>query len=186
MRRIIFIFATLVANLILIPACGTQPEQPQQPEKIIETVVETITVEPTIEILLQANVEEVARFTRELLDITGECQASDFLYDFTSDALLSGYKAGIKNVREKCNLEEINIQMPENCEPCQNVLPIIQEHAKLMVEGTDQIDKGNATINQELLTEGLEKFWDADILWDKVADAIDSVRTAYNLPELTR
>lgn len=183
-RRLAII--AFIISISFITACAIQPEQTQQPEIIIETVVTTVIVEPTIEIIVQADKEDVARFTREILDISGDCQASDFLYDFTKDALISGYKAGIKNVREKCNLEEINIDVPENCEPCLNVLPIIHEHGKLMVEGTDLIDKANATLNQELLSDGLEKFWDADFLWDEVAEAIDDVRIAYNLPELTR
>lgn len=170
----------------MLAACTQQPERSNTPETIFETVITTVIVEPTVEILVQADKEEVARFTRELHDITGKCQASDFLYDFTSDGLVAGYKAGIKNVRDNCDLDELDIEIPENCEPCQTVITLVQEHAELMLDGTELIDKGNAILNQELLSEGLEKFWDADIFWEQVADEIDGVRTAYNLPEITR
>ena len=137
---------------------------------------------PTVDVSLPDNNEEVARFTRNILDITGNCQASTFLYEFRSDTILYGYKAGIKSIREKCDLEEIDIDIPENCEACRNVIPIIQEHTKLMMEGADLIEKANASFNQDLLNEGLEKFWEADIVAKDADQSIDIIRTDYNLP----
>ena len=170
----------VVLLICFFSACTTVASPP---EKITETVITTVVdVDPTLEVLVQVDNEEVAKFTKEILDITSNCQASTFLYDFRSDTILYGYKAGIKSVRDKCNLKEIEIEIPKYCEPCRNVIPIIQEHAKLMVEGVDLIEKANASLNQELLTEGLDKFWDAEIVWKDVKNSIDGIRTVYNLP----
>lgn len=51
-----------------------------------------------------------------------------------------------------------------------------------MVDGVDLIEMANASLNQELLTEGLEKFWEAEIVWKDVKNSIDGIRTVYNLP----
>ena len=111
--------------------------------------------------------------------------ASKFLYDFTKDYLITGYKSSIRNVREKCDLMEIGIDIPEYCHGCQDVLLMVQAHAKIMLDGIDLIEKANATLNQDLLTEGLEKFWDADIYWkEEVAGSIDDVRASYGLSKI--
>ena len=194
MDRTRFVITGVITTLYFITACTTQSE------KIVETVIVEITStplptedptdatisEPTLKLLLQADKEEVASFTRDIRDLTSECQASDFLYDFSKDGLITGFSSGIHNVREKCDLMEIEIEIPEHCEPCLNVISMVQEHAQIMLNGTDLIEKGHSTLNEDYVSEGLEMFWDADIFWEEIEDAIDGVRTEYNLPVFTR
>jgi hypothetical protein len=162
--------------------------QIQRPEEKPVTVSKTVVGESTAEIDPRriADNEEVAKFTRELFDISSNCQASTFLYDFRSDTILYGYEAGIKSVREKCDLGRIDLELPDHCERCRDLIPVIQEHANLMVAGADMIEEANTTLDQELLNEGLEKFYVAKIYWEDVAEAINGVRIRYNLPEIIR
>ncbi len=44
-----------------------------------------------------------------------------------------------------------------------------------MVDGVDLIEMANASLNQELLTEGLEIFWEAEIVWKDVKNSIDGI-----------
>ncbi len=81
----------VVLLICFFSACTTVASPP---EKITEIVITTVVdVDPTLEVLVQADNEEVAKFTKEILDITSNCQASTFLYDFRRDTILYGYKA---------------------------------------------------------------------------------------------
>ena len=73
-------------------------------------------------------------------------------------------------------------EIPANCEfdtECNQLSTLAIEYTELITEGWKLFKKGESTLNDELISEGLGMFWDADELWIEIIDVIHGLEEKY-------
>lgn len=163
------VFLTILGGFLA--ACIPSPPSP---DVIIVTVLVTATPEPA---------QLVDSYTQELYDSLQDCILLRDAFDFTSEERIYGYEVGIKKV-EECVQLALEIKIPEACQECEELEPIVRKFADQTRYSLDLINQGHQTEKEVFISEGIVTFWDADITLEIIRLTIDNIREAYNLSDL--
>ena len=178
----IFLVILAVFLLYIITACSSLSGN------VIETVIIEITStpipsdipEPTPTEIPELDMDSFMSYTQTIFDdMYGSCvglSRKDWgTTDFTLNLL---YRVDA----EKCINLINNHDPPLNCEfndECNQLSSLALEYKVLITDGWRLLRKGEDTHNDELVSDGLGLFWDADEMWLEIRDAVFAIEEKY-------
>ena len=127
--------------------------------------------------------DEIDKFTQDLHDRIDNCISFRDVFDFTFEDELIGHQVGTKKMRE-CIAYVLDTEHPEQCQGCQDLVPLVEMFSDQTLESMKYIDEGYDQNKSFYISEGLITFWDADIIWGKIKITIKNIRSEYNLPPI--
>lgn len=83
---------------------------------------------------------------------------------------------------ERCVNQISTHETPLNCEydiECNQLSSLATEYTALVTEGWRLFRKGEATLDEDSVSEGLVMFWDADEMWLEIRDAVFALEDKY-------
>lgn len=167
----------VIATMWFLCACAPQFDQTPQPEKIMETVIVEFTSTPIPTQLTtektevdQDNFKEYAETI--FIDLYSSC-AGLSQKDWESTDITFNLK--IRADAEACvNLISTH-EIPQNCEydfECNQLSSLATEYRTLVTDGWRLFRKGEDTLDDDLVSEGIGMFWEADVIWQDIRDLI--------------
>lgn len=182
MGRYLFVFTVIFVYIILVTACSTQPE------KIVETVIVEVTStpvptdtplpEPTE--APEISMDSFREYSETVFeDMYGSCVGLSRKDWATTDFTLSLL---FRAEAEKCIKLISTHEIPINCEndtECNQLSELAKEYTTLVTDGWRLFRKGEDTLNEDLVSEGLGMFWDADEMWLEIRDVVFDLEDKY-------
>jgi len=127
--------------------------------------------------------DEVDNFTKDLHERIVSCISFRDAFNFTIEDELIGHQVGTKKMRE-CIAYVLDTEHPEQCQGCQDLVPLVEKFSNQTLESMKYIDEGYDQNKSFYISEGLITFWDADIIWEGIKITMDNIRSEYNLPPI--
>jgi hypothetical protein len=165
---------------IILASCGNASPTTTQ---IINELILTSTSHPTPLMKTASPANRVNQYTLELNDRIQSCIEFRDIYDFTAEGELIDYKLGLNKIR-KCIDNVQAVQVPDECEGCDDLVQLIDRFSNQTLESMRLIEEGHELDKEVYISEGLVTFWDTDLLWELIRLTIDKFRAEYNLPEI--
>ena len=173
-HHIILLFPLFLVGCGSLPSLST-PSENSTPDIDLST--------PIPNIQTSTSNEEVDNFSQELHDRIEICIDFRNSFDFTFEDELIGHQVGTKKIRE-CIAYVLDTEPPEQCQECQDLIPLVELFSDQTLESMKFIDEGYDQYKPAYVSEGLITFWDADIIWEGIKVTIKNIREEYNLAEI--
>ena len=166
----------------MITACSSQPKNVVETVKVdvTSTSIPTDIPMPTPTELPELDMDRFEGYTQTIFDdmyssCVGLSRKDWGTTDFTLNLL---YRVEA----EKCVNLVTTHDTPLNCEfnaECNQLSSLALEYTALITDGWRLIRKGEDTLNDELVSEGLGMFWDADEMWLEIRDVVFALEEKY-------
>jgi len=164
----------IIGILVLASACATQPE------RIIETVIVEVTSIPEPTEVPEINMDSFREYTQTIFeDMYGSCVGLSRKDWATTDFTLSLL---LRADAEKCVRLISTHEIPINCEynlECNQLSSLALEYTTFVTDGWILFRKGEDTLNDDLVSEGLGMFWDAGEMWIEIIEVIHDLEDKY-------
>jgi hypothetical protein len=178
-----YLLLVVIAILLSMLACTTQ-----------QTVVETVIVEvtstplptdkpeptPTPTYVPELDLNSFRVYTQAIFtDMYGSCVGLS-----RKDWATTNFTINLMDRAQAAECVRLisEHEIPLNCEydaECNQLSSLAIEYTALITEGWKQFKKGESTLSDELISEGLGMFWDAEELWVEIVDVIFGLEEKY-------
>jgi hypothetical protein len=176
MKFVFLVSITLFFNC----TCSPQSDETQPPVKVIETVIVKVTLIPDPTQLPteepKVNKDSLREYVEIIFnDLYSSCVGlSQKDWDSTDSSVSSMIRANAQACVDLINNHEI----PLNCEhdyECNQLSTLATEYTTLVTDGWRLFRQGEEMQDEELISEGLGMFWEADLRWIEIRDVIFSL-----------